>query len=307
MIPPESEARRKLELDLFYAYVSTTGPSIALDERTKPFWGPVTCNMALKSDAVLYSVCLVAALHRALRSGYTDTVSMEHCSKYLQMTLHEHSKEIAALDVGNIDSAAVTSSMLRIYSFAHLQRRELEPYRPPMEWLRMTGSTNIIFRKGWNIARDNPNSITVNMLATSFHILAEDDDRQYTECMIHLLKRQRPHELLEPWDADTEDAYMSTINYIGAMWSAEMPTDAGRRLTIFPMVVDKRFVALVDEMRPRALVIMAHYFALLVNLREFWPVGDVGRRECRAIASMLPMEWLSMMREPLSMLDRAGQ
>ncbi|KJK86263.1 hypothetical protein H633G_09884 [Metarhizium anisopliae BRIP 53284] len=57
------------------------------------------------------------------------------------------------------------------------------------------------------------------------------------------------------------------------------PGSVARRLVVFPLLVDARFVDMVDEKRPRALVVMAHYFALLAMLRGFWWVGDAGPRE----------------------------
>ncbi|KND89422.1 Sterol regulatory element-binding protein ECM22 [Tolypocladium ophioglossoides CBS 100239] len=305
--PLESEARRKLELELFYHYFYETGPSIAADDISRPFWGPIICRLAFKYDAVLYSICLISALHKAKKSGFTDKRSMNNCRTYLNMALHEHHRDIAQLNAGNVDSVCLTSSVLRVYGFIRLQDRPLEPYTPPSGWLRMTGTSNAVFRRAAALANGNPDSVGMNMMATISHLLDERCEARNYEDMPRLLRRQEPHELVEIWDAEVYEAYRSTLNYIGAIWKAvknrDPPGGIGRRLIVFPMLVDKRFVDFVEEQRPRALVILAHYFALLPILRGFWWVGDAGPREVRAIADEVPAEWQHLLSWPLEMLE----
>ena len=305
--PPESAARRKLELELFHHYVSETGPSIAADELSRHFWGPVICQLAFKYDAVLYSICLISALHRAKKSNFTDESSMNHCRTYLNMALNDHNKDVARIDSGNVDSVCLTSCIMRVYGFVLLQDRPLAPYTPPIDWLRITATSNAVFRRAGDLAKDDPESVGMQMIATISHLLDERFEMQESDAMLHLLRRQEPHELVEVWDAEVSEAYNSTLSYIAATWRAiknhDPPGGLARRLIVFPMLVDKRFVDLVGEQRPRALIILAHYFALLTMLRGFWWVGDSGPREVRAMANEVPAEWQHLLRWPLELLE----
>lgn len=307
MNPPESEARRKLELELFHHYYYETGPSIPADEISRPFWGPVICQLAFKYDAVLYSICLISALHKAKKSDFTDKCSMNHCRTYLNMALHDHHRDIAQLDADNVDSVCLTSCILRVYGFVRLQDHPLEPYTPPSDWLRITATSNVLFRRAATLTKGNPDSVGVKMIATISHLLDERCETRGCDYMAHLLRRQEPHELVEVWDEEVYEAYRSTLNYIGAIWKAmknrDPPGGLGRRLIVFPMLVDKRFVDFVEEQRPRALVILAHYFALLTMMRGFWWVGDAGPREVHAIANQVPAEWQHLLSWPLEMLE----
>ena len=83
---------------------------------------------------------------------------------------------------------------------------------------------------------------------------------------------------------------------------ANLPAGLARRLIVFPMLVDKLFVDFVEEQRPRALVILAHYFALLTMLRGFWWVGDAGPREVLAIVGEVPAEWQHLLSWPLEVM-----
>jgi hypothetical protein len=304
--PPESEARRKLELSLFYQYFSETGASIAVDEASHPFWVDIVSQLAFKCNALLYSLFLLAALHRAKKSNHTDKESLNHSSTYLNMALRELNREIEHLSAENVDGVCLTSSLLRIYMFVRLQDRELEPYAPPTSWLRMTGTSSAVFRQSAEITSMNPNSIGMQMINLVTDLMKEDETRLHTQSLLHLMRRQEPHELAEPWSSDVQDAYLSTLNYIGAIWKAmqnrQPPGSVVRRLIVFPLFVDTRFVDMVEEQRPRALVIMAHYFALLAMLRGFWWVGDAGPREVRAIVKQLPSEWQGALEWPLEIL-----
>lgn len=298
---------RRLELQLFYQYVTETGPTLASDEVSRPFFGPVAIRMAFQSDAVLYSICLMSAIHQAKLGGFADADLMKHCSTYLNMALKEHQTEVAHLTADNVDSACMTSSLLRVYGFVRLQDRPLTPYTPPLEWLRMTSSSNVTFRQAYALSGANTDSIGLKMMSTVAYILDERQKDQNSRGLTHLLRRQEPHELVEAWDDDTVEAYKMALNCIGLAWKAITEDESFgtlcRRLVVFPMMVDKRFLGFVEERRPRALVIMAHYFALLANMSNFWWIGDTGRREVAAIEAELPADWQDSLRLALAILS----
>lgn len=308
--PPESRDRRKLELQLFYQYTAETGPSLAVDKASYDLWVAPLPRLALQSDALLYSMFVLAALHSASQDEATKDHHMSICHTYLDMTVREHAKEVSQLSKENVDALCLTSSMLRIYYFLALQERSLQPYQPPTEWMRATGSSSAIFRQAWPLVKDNPDAIAFQMV-TSTPVIRDVEARMGEENrrgLLHLLRRQESHELAESWDAEVQEAYESTLSYIGGIWIAmndhEPPAGVARRLIIFPMLVNKRFIDLVEEQRPRALAILAHYFALLAMLRCFWWVGDVGQREVHAIAEVMPMEWQGAMSWPLEILEQ---
>ncbi|KAM0252773.1 hypothetical protein ACHAQJ_007611 [Trichoderma viride] len=302
----ETEARRKLELDLFYHYSIETGPSIAADKVSQNFLSPFMCRAALRSDAVLYAVCMLSALHKAYKSGFTEPQYMEHCLAYVSLTLHTHHKHVARLDTDNVDFSCLTSSALRVYGYFRLQSRPLEPYAPPVEWLRMSNTSNIVFRKAGAFIAKNPESLGGKLMLEISELLKEKDRMEHSNELIHLLRRQEPHELEEEWDKEVHDVYKRTLSCIGWIWKhrfdADPPFGVSRRLFAFPMIVDPQYVAFVVEQRPRALVILAHYFALFTILRQFWFVGDVGPREAKAIAAALPPEWQGLLIQPLEIL-----
>ncbi|KAL6899954.1 hypothetical protein GGI43DRAFT_405911 [Trichoderma evansii] len=303
---PETAERRKLELELFYHYSAEIGPAHSVDKFSQIFLGPFMCQAALRSDAVLYAVCMVAALHKAHISEGDGSKYMDHCFTYANLALQSHHQQVANLDPDNVDFSCLTSSLLRIYRYYQLQNRSLEPYVPPIEWLRMCNTSNIVFRKAWAFIEERRESVSGRLMLEISQHLEEKRKMEYSNELIHLLRRQEPHELEEEWDDEVHDVYKRTLSCLGWLWKhrfdSDPPYGVSRRLFLFPMILDPQFVIFVEEQRPRALIILAHYFSLLAIIRQLWFIGDAGLREANAIAAALPPEWQGMLIQPLEIL-----
>ena len=79
-----------------------------------------------------------------------------------------------------------------------------------------------------------------------------------------------------------------------------------RRVQSFPLLAPQRFIDFLGEQRPRALVIIAHFFATVGQLPPVWWIGEgVGgrestiQREIKAIQKVVPSEWASQLVWPL--------
>ncbi|KAM0476150.1 hypothetical protein ACHAPX_006567 [Trichoderma viride] len=304
--PEETTARRKLELELFYHYSTEVGPAHNMDKFSQNFLGPFTCQAALRSDAVLYAVCMVAALHKAHISGDDSSKYMDHCLTYANLALQSHHHQVANLDPDNVDFSCLASSLLRLYRYYQLQNRPLEPYTPPMEWLRMCNTSNIVFRKAWGFVEERRETVSGRLMLEISQNLEEKDRMEHSNELVHLMRRQEPHELEEQWDDQVLNVYKRTLSCLGWLWKhrfdSDPPYGVSRRLFLFPMIVDAQFVIFVEEQRPRALIILAHYFALLAIIRRMWYIGDAGLREANAIAAVVPPAWLGMLIQPLEIL-----
>ena len=289
-----------------YHYVTDTGSSISVDPAATPFWSKSLCEVAFQSEAVMFCMLFMSAFHKAWQLGDAGAEYAQHGSVYLSMALRAHHMDVTQLSAANVDYACLASSAFRIYDFIRLQQRPLDPYSPPIDWLRMTGASHVVFLRAVGLADGNPDSFGSRMVQSVEPVLDDKNNLRHTSELTHLLQRQEPHELAEPWDDEVYRIYRSTLSCIGSVWEMRhqqhLPYYLYRRLIIFPIIIDDSFVDFVAERRPRTLVILAHYFALLIMLRRLWFVGDAGFREVWAIAAELPPEWRGMMREPLEMV-----
>ncbi|KAE9366752.1 hypothetical protein N431DRAFT_429553 [Stipitochalara longipes BDJ] len=323
--PPESKRRRMLELELMHFYVTETGPSIAFDKNiSSDLFVKAIPRFALKSNSLLYSVYAIATLHQVKTTGGSDpsipsptavATARDHHQLYLQLAFHHHHQELTQLSRANVDMVMMTANVLRLIAFVVLSERPLVPYLPPLEWLRITRSHGQVFRAAWDLVGDDSSTQTARLIR-AHPVVWDPDEREGAdkrEGLQHLLLACRgvggcPEDEPGQWDDGMRRAYESTLSYIGGIWHSVQKNDPlgpiGRRLMLFPILIDQRFIELVGEARPRALVIMAHYFALFVVLKSYWIVGNTGPREVRAIAAQVSADWQGMMALPLHLVNQ---
>lgn len=275
--------------------------------RDQNIWAWNFPKLAFENDALLYSMLAISALHIA-KTEPENLEAIDQHRSYLDLGIRRHSEDICNIDKFNANAISLTSSFLRIASFAVLQERTLTPYVPPSEWLHMTRSAGRLLRL--TLAHnDDENSIMMRMTRrVPFDVFKEDPfENTNNPELLRLLANDHLDNPVEMIDEESQHAYRSTINQLGAVIDAikaeEAAPSVGRRMILFAIWIRPRFIDLVDERQPRALVILAHYFALLARFRRLWWIGDTGVRETRAIEKILPMEWQSLMALPQKFLQ----
>ncbi|KAH6611260.1 hypothetical protein Trco_001280 [Trichoderma cornu-damae] len=306
----ESKQRRLLEARLMHLYLTETGPSMSIDEKTHKVFATMVPKLALDSEALLYSIYALAAIHSHICEIDDTFDGLDVHRRYLAAALRGHKKEVAELSEANFERVCLTSHLLRVCTFATLRYRSRSPYTPPLEWMLTTGTMQALFSKAWGIILAHPESAVASIMRTS--PIVYDAQERFGERqrmgMEYILERDAEDVASEPWDLEIQDAYETTLSYIGGILLLLNPdgnlnlNDARRRLVIFPMVVKKKFIELTQQGRPRALVVMAYYFATLV-IEKLWWVGDVGRVEVQAIVENLPAKWQKMVDWPLRVIE----
>ncbi|EXU95874.1 Zn(2)-Cys(6) zinc finger domain protein [Metarhizium robertsii] len=311
----ESRERRLLEVGLMRNYVTKTGPSICPDDPTQPIFAAAILELSLQCDALLYTVYSITALHQAWSSRSQDDSStdLDVHRRYLSLALREHQSLLRNITSENIDAICLTSAFLRFCAYAMLQVRKLQPYTPPTQWLMMVSTTRALYEEAWGVAKDKPNSIAY--LHLSSYSITRDNNNLWEQCKFsdlafaHVMTRLAQDVELEPWDAETKDAYEEALRFLGSVKSV---VDDGaakflvlRHLLRFPLVIPTRLLDLVLDCQPRSLVVLAHYFALLVPFAQNWYIGSGPKQEVLAIADKMSSSprWRRLLDWPLQMVN----
>ena len=323
---PESSDRRLLELRLLHHFVTHTGATFPFthDPSTRTMWVESVPRLAITDSSLLYALLAVSALHLSETKPQDLSLRAVHQS-YLHLALHSHRQGVNHLDVKNVDAACFTSVLIVINVYARLQDRAIGlTYEPPMQWLRMSNGLATMFQTAadqW--LRGNPGS-AVNALIKSASSLsncdslyAEGSREEFAHLLLPVMSEGRcqkegceegegdDEEKME--DSETREAYKKTVSYIGAIYLAskagEHDMEICRRLMAFAVLIPNKMIELIEEKRPRALVILAHYFATAGPLAKIWWIGHVMRKEVKAIQRWLPAKWQDLMHWPLKMLE----
>ncbi|OAA65877.1 hypothetical protein SPI_02664 [Niveomyces insectorum RCEF 264] len=212
-------------------------------------------------------------------------------------------------------------------------------YEPPVQWLRMVrGTRSVVLAACAQGASDEDNNgtddahshlkttTTMTVISTikksalyfadPVNFVTEDNLNQFR----YLLPADDDNDDHRDGDGDdnddddddamgeTKEAYRVTVAYVGAMRTAAEEANAPggqpvlalcRRVMAFASVVPGRFAELVEQRAPRALVILAHFFALAAPAREVWWVGGMPVREVEAIYAHISPAMRPLMAWPL--------
>lgn len=323
---PESKARRIMEHRLMQNWYQNFNNPFPINpaESWRSIWCKTIPALALQHDNVLFGLLATSATNLMLKSPEDDTDGSKDLfaarQSYFISALHQQRQEVAKLSVENAEPVCFGSLLISICTFAMLKRRVLDPYSPPMEWLQLgRGAGTVIWQSVETIITqsretDYPALMTI---ARSYPYFGKDQSYFSPEMRRNfggVLTRHLPSG--DDWaDDDTREAYEKSLSYVG---SIQRGIDDGepvyaltRRIQTFALLVPPRFIGLLSMQRPRALVVMAHFWATVAQVHNVWWLGDAGltseestaKREIRAIKKALPKEWMTTMVWPL---DQVG-
>ena len=334
------EARRELELRLlhhFITIVTYTFPACN-EQRCRDLWIIDAVRSGFRHAFLLNAILAISALHllsdtRSMTYFYardedqvavervTNTLSITDTDKgrdlarahrsYLNTAVRQQREAISNLSPSNADAIFMASLLLSYQSLRLIPDRSTShSYTPPIQWLKMSKAVATIVVAARPMVHDD--SMIAQMLAYT-----TEPDFKDEFAMFNPLYR-KPFEALLDWsrcpepslDLDIRNAYERTLAYVGGVYRAllnkEAPRALIRRVVCLGVLAPARYIELLEQGRPRALVILAHHLALSQAIEEHWWFHGVADRVVNGIQSILPAEWQWAMEWPLSMIRVAG-
>ena len=303
---PESRSRRLLELELLHNFLTDVVQPFPTPQNphVRQVWMVDIPKMAFQYDNVLYNILSISASH-LLRKDPNNQKLVSERERYACLGLREQRKAVAELSPQNSDAVCFASLMILESAFVMLNERSHDPYFPPMEWLQMGRGAGSVFSVALGIAKEHKDA-KILIVVNAPPKVDDDETLESEELRKPFLNLLKPnlfpgHE--EVWGADTIETYSRTLSYLGAIQASHDNNEpvfaVGRWLMAFPLVMPDRFLDFVEEMRPRALIILAHYFAIAVQLDSVWWLGNTALGEVVGIQKYLPRECQKYLREPL--------
>ena len=272
------------------------------------------------SENVLYSIYALAALHIA-DSCEQSRLYREAFHRYFSLALQAHNEAVSNLNASNVESVALTYMLISILTFYPRRQGQKAPCLPQRVIIANGGG--VTFRETWSRVRQVPQSSAWQIVRPSPQFLEallgsiEKDPidgrmiypaEAIPEPLKHILDQKLPEREdweTERWDETTVRAYGEALSYIGAIYRALQAQEnqwmVCRRFMGFCPMLSSRFIELVRAHEPRALVVMAHYYALTKGMKNIWWIKDLAYREVMEILSMLPERWKSMIQWPLEL------
>ena len=272
----------------------------------KNCWTVQVPILALSHKPLRNEVVALAALHLSTQGCQDDELLACRASS-LDAALQTYRPALGEIGPETADAACFTAILLLVDAFAVLQYRELVPYEPPMQWLRLARGARTVFEASYPLVKASSSSI-MTIIASSPDEPGLDAGANIMQTFVHLLQPcHGEKKQLQP----VADIYERTALYLSAIQAAVMshegPLALCRRLMSFPCLVPPLFLDLVEQKEPRALAMIGHLFALSSHIKNLWWVGSTPSREVHAIRAYLPPELQHLMALPCRLVDVNSQ
>jgi hypothetical protein len=263
---------------------------------------------ALQHENLLNAILALSATN-LLRDDPNSAQLRAARDRYVILAYNAQRRAVECLNDGTVDVTCIASLMILVNSFAMLHDRNIEPYSPPTAWLKMgRGSRSVIDFLRNAVNQESHAKVKKVLEHPSVWTDSFLYDEQHRRNFLGVLSQHFPSN--EDMNDETRKVYEKTLSYVGSIQTSlqngEPPFALCRRIICFPMFIPPAFIDFVQEERPRALVVLAHFFAVVAMVRAagaVWWIGNAGEREIAAIQSVLPSEWQAQMVWPLAMAD----
>ncbi|KAK0729210.1 hypothetical protein B0T21DRAFT_413301 [Apiosordaria backusii] len=317
---------RLLELKLMHHYTVLTCKTFTFTAPvTEDIWKITVPNLAFSgSQHLADSILAVAALHlRSINPNDKEIVRASHA--YMAASLEEYSATLnQGINHTNAEALFLTAALIAFQSTAtrvfmkdeglsigtssltspkprsHHQA-QAGCYAIPFTWFHSFQGVKAITAASWQYLRVSPvvtqviNSQAALQLdfrtgpETFFGHLLEGLEEELAsphptglDARVPLTSRPLPPRDSPETISATRQAYQHAVAVLN--WAHKIP-HKGAPLA-FPATVSKRFIELLEERRPRALAILACFFALLKSLDGVWWLQGMARREVLGVVSL---------------------
>ncbi|KAK4673309.1 hypothetical protein QC763_110760 [Podospora pseudopauciseta] len=317
---------RLLELKLMHHYTVMTCKTFTFTAPvTEDIWKITVPNLAFSgSQHLADSILAVAALHlRSINPNDKEIVRASHA--YMAASLEEYSATLSqGINHTNAEALFLTAALIAFQSTATRvfmkdeglsinssstsslssdpSKRHQQPgcYAIPFTWFHSFQGVKAITAASWQYLRVSPvvtqviNSQAALQLdfrtgpETFFGHLLEGLEEELSnppssfDARVPLTSRPLPPANSPDHISATRQAYQHAVAVLN--WAHKIP-HKGAPLA-FPATVSKRFIELLEERRPRALAILACFFALLKSLDGVWWLQGMARREVLGVVSL---------------------
>jgi hypothetical protein len=283
-----SQVDRLMELRIMHHYTTETSKTLLINSPVaEEIWQIKVPQMALSGKTYLANAILsIAALH--LRSLHPEDKSIIRASHaYAAVTFADYRGTLdRGITTDNAEALFLTASLLAIHSTAsRMFIKEDDPndrYQLPVAWFHAFQGVKTLTASSWMWIRD---SVVVRAVINSQpgvhldlnprgpssffgHILEGIDDE---------LASENPR-----FAVVTSQSYAHAVCVLN--WAHHSPIPAAA--LAFPATISRRFIDLVEAKRPRALAILACFFALLKRMDGVWWLHEVSRREVMGLVGI---------------------
>ncbi|KAI5853366.1 hypothetical protein BZA05DRAFT_451508 [Tricharina praecox] len=289
-----------LDLSLMHHWSIYTVDSMSNRDHIQQIWRLNVPTLAVHHPFLMHALLAISAMHLHYKGA-----DPSESSPYLSVASHHHECAVrgmagclAHISRDNCDALFIASSLVVIYSFVASRIDEVPTQIA--SWVPLIRGVHSILKQAWSWVNSGPLSPLFTQYDRSPSSEGLDPE---TESVIQSLYRLCTDRTLpgsnELSDIATSTAYFSAIAELRrtfatiSAWGSIIGS-----IFVWPVTANDKYVELLVERRPRALVIFMHYCALFSLVEEFWWSQGSALFELRRCEQCLADEWLPWIEWP---------
>ena len=282
-------------LKLLHHFVTVTYATLTTDDDVREMWRLVVPRIAFSYEFVMHALLAMSALHLNFLGSPDNAYSLAAAGHYGK-ALFSLGTALPAQDSHHADALYAASLLTAMYGYAFPQTVEsilpeaasFLPNSP--KWIPLFKGTWTAVEWCWDWVRQGELApLFVHGKADQSRYVGEDI--QFQSSLFDLSKLGAPKERCE--DDYVRGIYRIATEELKRSWD-QVWSIGPREAAAFWWVatMSGEFFRFLEELRPKALVLLAHHCALMELLDDqFWWINGRGAKEIERIDLALGEEW----------------
>ncbi|PBK96441.1 hypothetical protein ARMGADRAFT_696543 [Armillaria gallica] len=297
--PVANSSSDLLTLELMHHYSTSASYTLSSDPGAAAIWRSIIPKMAFdpQNHCLLYAILAFSALHIHhvdSTSPFVDRYAVAASAYYYQAKLSVHLADTE--ETADINVVLVALSLIARYEFA--ASTEVFPYSS--DWyITIRAIRRNVEKNRTQLQNSVLHSFIAALAPTCLSTPLND---QFPSYLSTLLSTTHPAlDVEELRDGSVRAAYEDSIYFLERSWRSSF----NRCMGIWWYMMPTTFFRLLVEERPRALIILAHYCAMMKRVTQDgpWWVKKQWGNEAARIVSMLDAQWAPWLGWIFSQLD----
>ena len=295
------------ELELLHHFSIKTYATLAdacASVNNRELWQTHAVRLGFKHEFLLRAILSVSALHlrylNPLESTYYDLIASTHQS----FALEAARDVLTHVDEYNCHAIFTFSCLIVIMTSASLRKQAgAEAHQEILEWFLLLRGCNSVLQLYWD-----------NLTDSFLYPLLEEVRHTDTKATHGIKDVDRIMDLLTTCcysgpggDPEASKAYsMSVYELVKTFSQVSILRDRGQGLIlsccIWPNTIPQKYLELLADQQPQALVILAHYAVLLHWADHEWFMRGMARYLLDTIKASVAEEWQGALAWPSSVI-----
>jgi len=284
-------------------YTAVTANTFSDNTQQNFTWQVEIPSIAYEAQYLMDAILAVSALHlRALQPHDRSLVNASH--SYMASSLAQYSALLGdGLNANNAEALFSTAALIAFQASAsrRFDDEQAGGYVLPLSWFHSFQGVKTMVMASWQWLR-NSNRVFPIINAQPALALVHPDLDSFFSPLLNGMKEQI-QDLPDQEKMETKQAFEHAVAFLN--WAHKKPDR--NRILGFAATVSRRFIELIENYDPRALVIISCFFAMTKVVDDVWWLKGVAKREVSGIFSIIPEKWHSSMDWPLRVVNHEGE